>query len=688
MRDTPVIIVDIDDNSIQKEGRWPWPREKFARLVSQIQKAGALVVAFDITFTEPEVDIADKLFFKLKQDYPDLVTPKITEAFKNLSLKFNSDDKFAQTLSAGQNVLSILFSNHKNLSSVGILPSPLFSVSAQEKSQLLIPEMLQYATSIPLLQNAAKYAGFVNFWPDEDGVIRSAPLLLRYGNNIYGSLALEAARLFLLIDKIEIQTVNVGSSKAVEFIKFGDAFIPTDAYGRILIPYSGHAKSFVYLSATDILNHKINLAPLKNALVFVGSTSLMLGDFHPTPIDPVYPGVAAHASIANALIKENFRYKPVWATGAENLLIIVIGIISSFLFPFMGLVPLIVLGLLEFLALFGGTYWLLEYHGLILTPVIPAFLILAIAVENLVYGFFFEFRSRMQMAKLFGQYVPPLQVKLMSEDPKRYTFEGKNKYLTVLFSDIRDFTKISESLEASEVKNLLNQFLTAMTAIIFRHKGTIDKYVGDMIMAFWGSPLEDKDHVKNAINAALDMISKKEALKSDFANINLPQVDIGIGLNTGLMYVGDMGSEYRRAYTVLGDSVNLGSRLEALTRKYKVDIIVNETTQNEAPQDFIYRKLDRVIVKGKLKPTDIFEVVCRTGEANEALLEEIRLFEKVQEYYYAQNWNAARQGLSILLNTPGQLSRYIYTLYQERITLLEQQTLPADWNGVFRWTEK
>ncbi len=684
---TPIVIVDVDDKSINKEGRWPWPRERLAELVNKIQKAGALVIAFDVTFSQPEVNIADKVLAKIQEQHPHL-NPGISQLFKSIKPFFNYDAKFAESLGVGENVLGVLFHNDKHLGSMGLLPPPLLAINPDDQSSLLIPTMARYSANIPILQNAAKHGGFVTSWPDQDGILRSTPLVLRYENDLYPSLALEATRLFLLIDKVEVQTVNMGSSKAVEAIKFGDALIPTDAYGRLLLRYRGPVGSFPYLSATDIFNDEVDLKPLKNALVFIGSTSLALGDLHATPIDPGFPGVEIQANVANTLIDGKFLYQPSWASGAEKISVAMMGVIAALLFAFFGPITIIILTLLGMVSLFVGDFWLMKESGLILSPIMPVFLILVIAILNLIYGFFFEYRAKKEIKVMFGQYVPSAQVELMSEDPKQYTFEGETKNLTVLFCDIRNFTTIAEPLNANEVKNMLNRFFTEMTSIIFKYKGTIDKYIGDMVMAFWGAPLEDHEHVKNALTAALEMMAKKEVLKKEFAESGLPEINIGIGLNTGLMYVGDMGSEYRRSYTVLGDAVNLASRLEDLTKKYHVEIIVSETAQQVGEKDFVFRKLDRVTVKGKAVPIDIFQLICRKQEAEKALLDELTAFENALKNYYAQKWTVAKEALSRLLNNPAQLNNHVYQMYWDRIAEMENKKLPDGWDGVYQWQEK
>jgi len=305
----------------------------------------------------------------------------------------------------------------------------------------------------------------------------------------------------------------------------------------------------------------------------------------------------------------------------------------------------------------------------------------------MAYGFLFEERSRRRLKDMFGQYVPPELVEELAADPdSAASMAGERREMTVLFADIRGFTAISETLSAAALKDLLNRFFTPMTRVIFEHRGTIDKYVGDMVMAFWGAPLADPEHARHAVAAALAMRNEAERLRADFRAEGLPDVDIGIGLNSGAMNVGNMGSDYRRSYTVLGDAVNLGSRLEGLTRFYGAGIVVGEETRAGQEDAFLFRRLDRVRVKGRSEPLTIHEPLCGREAATAALEEEVAAHERALDAYFARDWETARAAFAELADAhPGD---GVYRLFLERMAETDAAALPADWDGVYRHQSK
>lgn len=677
----PIVIVDIDEKSISQEGRWPWPRSKVASLVQKIQEAGAIVIAFDITFSQPEANALTNVLDKWRIRDPSY-DKRAYQQLENLLPDFDYDSIFAQRLTIGENVLGFVLLNDMSVPARGQLPSPIPITPAAAN---IIPELENYRANIAKLQQAAKHGGFVTVWPDSDGVLRRIFLLLQYQNNAYPSLALETIRRYLLIDKIDIQTAKVGQTEIMTAIQLGSTRIPTNAVGEVYIPYVGPARSFPYLSATDVLNDQAKKELLMNAIVFIGSAAPSLHDIHATAIDPNFPGTEVHANIANALLSGHFPYQPDWAAGVENLMIIFVGLICTLSFPFLGAMSILLLTSALLAGLFFAYGWLLRDYYLILSILFPFLLIVSTSILNFIYGFFSEFRQRRQLKDIFGQYLPASRVELMSKNPTQYSFEGESKELTVLFADIRGFTTISESLSAPELRNLLNRFFTTMTEIIFKHKGTIDKYVGDMVMAFWGAPEDNPTHATDALKAAIEMIETTEKLKTEFLAEGLPKVEIGVGLNSGPMYVGDMGSKFRRSYTVLGDNVNLAARLQDLTKFYYCKIVVGASTQ-QGQGDFVFRKLDRTRVKGKKLPVEIFEVIGERKNVSENLLAELSHYEPALECYFAQKWDEAEEKFNALIKNYA--DRPLYTLYLQRIKIQRQKPLDKNWDGVYEHEHK
>ena len=329
--------------------------------------------------------------------------------------------------------------------------------------------------------------------------------------------------------------------------------------------------------------------------------------------------------------------------------------------------------------------WVWEETGLVISLLVPVTLIFVSAILNMIYGYLFESRRRERLKEMFGQYVPSKHIDEMLVSKSDYALHGEDREMTVLFADIRGFTGISEGLSATQLVELLNTYFTPMTEIIFKKRGTIDKYVGDLIMAFWGAPLRDKNHARHALQTALSMQKKARELRALFKTKNWAEIKIGIGVNSGIMSVGDMGSQYRRNYTVLGDNVNLASRVEGLTKYYGVKIIVTEFTQHDQPL-FVFRKLDKVRVKGKLHGIDIYELICDAESLKPEMEKELQEYHTALAAYFAKNWDEAERIFQTLQQAHPKSK--LYSIYVERIKALKENPVPDDWTGVFVHTEK
>lgn len=675
-----VAIVDIDDKSLSKEGRWPWPRAKIAKLIENLQAAGVVVVAFDIIFPEKQENIADVVYQELKTE--NLAIPEIDTLFQKISPHFDHDSKLATSLSRMDVVLGISFLPTAQID--GLLPSPTFELKTAYDKSLEFIDAPGYLANVAILQTAAKNAGFINVFPDEDGIIRSVPVLLRYQNNLYPSLALEAVRLYLLAN-VKLITANYNNQLRLEALQIGEHVIPTDSDGKVIITFRGKSFSFPYVSATDVLNNKFSPSVLQGKIVFIGTSATGQGDLKATAIQNIYPGVEIQATIADGILTDNFSYKPAWALGAELFLTAMIGLICIFLFPYLGPRALsILIILIPAILIFTNSYvW--EKTGLIISIFIPMSLCILLAVINMIYGYLFETRKREKLKDMFGQYVPTKHIDEMLTSSSDLALLGETRELTVVFADIRNFTALSEPLTAAQLKEMLNEFFTPMTEIIFKYRGTIDKYIGDMIMAFWGAPLKDKHHARHAISAALEMQQAVEKLKIVFAAKGWAEIDIGIGINTGLMSVGDMGSTFRRNYTVLGDAVNLGSRVESLTKYYGVKNIATEFTQ--ANQSFfVFRKLDRVRVKGKKNGIEIYEALGYSKKFPIEHKKEIDIYHIALEYYFAEQWEKASELFTELSNKKPE--EKLYKLYLKRIADFEKNPPPENWDGIYTHLEK
>lgn len=716
-----IVIVDLDERSLQAEGQYPWNRIKVGQLTERLSEYGALVVGFDITFPEPDRNIRDLL----EPIDLDGLDPAFAETLAEIEPSINGDLYFAKAMA--NTVDAVLAINFSPLGAVSYneLPDSIVEIEAELASKITLTDMTGFTGNIPVLQEAARGNGSMNQEPDADGVVRRVPLVIRYGDELFPTLSLEMFRVYNFLENYELETFTYGDVEVVTAIRLGKGpgsfLIPTDGRGYVNVPYVGSTTRdednfFPYISATDILRGTLSEQEkdiLVNSLVLVGTSAPGLGDLRAMPLQKLYPGVEVHANMLNALLNavnmtaltvsegqastasafasfsntdvRIFPYRPDWIAGAMFVTLTVLGIALSVLFPHLGPATMSA----SALGLLGvgvwGNFQLWSVYKLDFPLVLIIALILLITGINLIYGFLAESQTRKVIKGMFDQYVPPAHIDSMLADPDNYSFEGESKELSVLFSDIRGFTSISEVLSATQLKKLLNDFFTPITGIIFEHNGTIDKYVGDMVMAFWGAPLADPNHRANAVRSALKMIEKTEELKQGFVAAGLPEVNIGVGINTGMMNVGDMGSTYRRSYTVLGDAVNLGSRLESLTKFYGIRLLIGEETV-DGLDGFLLRIIDKVKVKGKDEAIICYEPLCETSEATPELEARVSQYHKALEMFYAQQWDDAEAAFKKLVELEPET--LLYQVYVERIESLRGQDLGAHWDGSYTHTSK
>lgn len=677
---TNIAIIDVDDKSLSAEGRWPWSREKIAALIDHLREAGAVVVAFDVIFPEEQPNVAKEVMQQL--DIQHLNTPAIKPILERISPLFDQDTKLAQSLKQIDTVLGISFLPTFTIE--GALSPPVIKLTSAQEKQLDFINAPGVIGNTAVIQAAAKSSGFVNVFPDEDGVIRHVPILIRYQDGLYPSLALEAVRLYLLTD-IHLVTADYGHELQLEGIQVGDSVIPTSATAEVIVPFRGPSFTFPYYSATNVLHNKIPPNALTGKIVFIGTSATGLGDLRATAIQNIYPGVEVQATIADGILNHTFPYKPEWVKGLEIFMTVLLGSIFIFLFPYLGpLILSLVVVLTPIIVVFANSY-LWKKTGLIISAFIPMTLTVILAIINIIYGYLFETRKRERLKEMFGQYVPAKHIDEMLTRSGEYGLLGDDRDMTVLFADIRNFTSISEPMTATQLKEMLNEFLTAMTEIIFKHQGTIDKYVGDLIMAFWGAPLIDNRHAQNAIAAAVDMQDVLAKLKPSFIEKGWAELSIGIGLNSGIMSVGDMGSKFRRNYTVLGDAVNLASRIESLTKFYGAKIMVTESTQANS-KNFIFRKVDRVRVHGKINGVEIYEVLGHIKSLTPELKTELDLYHSALEDYFHQRFEKARVILTELHQAQPNVK--LYSLYLNRVEEFEKNPPPSDWDGIYTHATK
>jgi adenylate cyclase len=673
-----IVIIDIDERSLKEVGHWPWSRKVVAQLVDKLAAAGVVSVTFDVVFSEPERNMAAEIAATQS------ATP-IAQHLLELAPQFDYDGRMADSI--GKIDVTLGYILHKEVFLTGEMPQSNIDIPPEIVQHTSAEQMLGYTINIPVLQKSARSQGFINGNPDADGIVRRAPLMLRYGDQLYPSLALQTAMTYLLLDTVKPKVINDGSVVYLQSVSLGDKLIHTDEKGQMLVPYRGHRGSFPYIPAVDVLNGKADPALLSGSIAMVGTSAIGLVDLRTTPVGAMFPGIETQATIVDALLRGDVPFKPDIALGINMLAIVLLGVLLALIMPFMGPAVMTLLGVGMLVVVAAGNIWLWQANGLDMPVSGPLLTVMTLYVINLSFGFFAAAQQKDQIKGMFGQYVAPAHIDRLLDDPAALSFEGESKKMTVLFSDIRSFTNMSETLSASDLKNLLNRYFTPMTEIIFEQQGTIDKYVGDMIMAFWGAPLDDPEHEKHAVMAALIMQRKQAAMREEFREIGLPPIYTGIGINTGQMNVGDMGSSYRRAYTVLGDAVNLGSRLESITKFYGAEILVSESTFAAVREDFVWREVDFMQVKGKKEPIHVYEPLALSDEADEILMRHVQQYQLAREAYLAKHWEEA-YSLFSALEAEATDFRKLCAIYKERIKNYRVEQLPDDWCGVWQHTEK
>lgn len=679
--DPRIVIVDIDEKSLREEGHWPWDRAKLRSLVDNLfAEYGVRLVAFDVVFAEKDENHALNELDRLLAHRGDVNAAGLLRTLRPL---LDRDAIFAQGLAGRPVVLGYYFNHDPDMPTAGALPAPAFPADSLPAVAIMAPQATGYGGNLAGLQASAASAGFFsNPLVDVDGVFRRDPLLTAYQGALYESLALAVVRIFLQASvEAEFADDTSAGYPPVEALVVAGNRIPVDENAAALVPYRGPKGSFPYVSATDVLRKQVARSELlKNTIVLVGTTAPGLVDARSTPVQNFYPGVEVHANLIAGILDQRILQKPAYTRGAELVILLAIGLLMTFLLPRLGPISALAASLGVLAATVGGNLYIWQAGNLVLPLASSLLLILCLFTLNVSYGFFFESRSKRHLGKLFGQYVPPELVVEMSKDPERYNLAGEKRELTVLFTDVRGFTGISEGLDPRELSHLMTEFLTPMTRVIHQHRGTIDKYMGDAIMAFWGAPISDPAHAQHALAAGLEMIAQADTLSAQFRERGWPEIRIGVGLNTGEMNVGNMGSRFRMAYTVLGDAVNLGSRLEGLTKSYGVSMIVSESTRNAAPE-FAYRELDRVRVKGKDRAVTIFEPLGVAAELTDVAARELSVYGEALAAYRGRDWNRADSLFTELCAAAPATA--LYRIYLERIAHFRQHPPGADWDGVF-----
>lgn len=613
-----VVIATIDEKSLAAIGRWPWPRSVLAELVKTLSEDGATVIALDILLSEPEVSGELHAVDYLSERWSELGLPAtsphgraLRQVLDGLARKADHDGQLEEAVrQSGRVVLPLVFEIAPQVSDAPPTPSgtPLKSALISfrhygERGRYPPPSASRVGAPIPRLAAAARELGHVTMLADDDGTTRWEALVFEYRGHYYPSLPVQAVRLAMGVEPSKL-TLDFGRSLDV-----GPASIPVDPRNRMLIDYAGPAGTFRHLSAVDLLTGKVPREAVRGRIVFVGGTAAGIYDLRVTPTSPILPGVEKHANVAANILSRQFLRRPDWVELVEAAGILFWPLLLAWLLP--RLRPMT--GLASVLVCWGmffGAVHLAFRAGLWLPLVYPSLALGLTFVGITVYQLLTEERQRLWIKRAFQRFVSPEVVERLVENPAALQFGGEVRNLTVLFSDIRDFTGYTERHPPQEVVQMLREYLTRMVDQVLAQQGTLDKFIGDAVMAIFGAPVPLPDHAERACRAALAMIAELETLQAKWVAEGREPFRIGIGINSGDMVVGNLGSEQLFDYTVVGDGVNLGARLESLNKEYrtKVPIIISESTYEAARDHLEVRRLGEVIVKGKTRPVVVYEL--------------------------------------------------------------------------------
>ena len=695
-RDGRIVIVDIDEASLQRVGQWPWGRDKMAAFATELfQRQEVAVLGFDVVFAETDTSSGLARLNELAQG--ELKSqPDFAQALARLAPTLDYDARFAGALDTQNAVLGYYFTSDRDGQGRGALPPPALTPQHMGGSLLNATVWSGFGSNIGTLAQAAPAAGFFNAMTDDDGVVRSLPLLAEYHGAYYESLALAVYRTFLgganVVPAFATDAVP-GERNLLRGVELqasaGRKFLPVDEQLATLVPYRGpggpSGGSFRYISAADVLQGKLPAGSLRGKIVLMGSTAPGLQDLRATPVGRAYPGVEVHANVLSGFLSGKAIYRPDYATAFDVLQIIAAGMLLALVLPLLSAGRALLLAAAVLVALVGANALLYLGYGLAL-PLASALAVVVMATAlDMAHGYLTESRTKRNLAQLFGTYVPPELVDQMLLAPERYSMQAASRELTVMFCDMRGFTAMSERMEPVQLQALLNDIFSRLTQAIRTHLGTIDKYMGDCVMAFWGAPVPTEQHAALAVQAALDMVAAVQSLNARHRATDLPEIGIGIGLNTGTMCVGDMGSDIRRSYTVIGDAVNLGSRLEGLCKVYGVDIVASEATRQQA-SGFVWQELDRVRVKGKEDAVAIFYPLGRLGEVPPGQMKALEQWHEALASLRAQDWPACERCAEALRRADPEST--LYAWYGERVSALRVLPYQPDWDGATRFDTK
>ena len=676
----PVVIVDIDEESLKAIGQWPWPRTTVADLITQITRLGAVAIGFDIIFPEP-----------------DRMSPAIAErSFRGIDAETRAK---LDTLPSNDEALADAIRHSRVVvgQAGAAAPEPVTAADAALQTGFAVrgPDPSPYLVTfrgllrnVPPIEQAAAGRGLFSIDPESDGIIRRVPIIMKAQGSLVPSLSLEMLRVVTGSSAILVRVDQAG----VQAVAVPGLEIPTDRNGQFWVHFNRHDPTR-YVSAKDVLQGNVPPDRLAGKLVLIGTSAIGLLDLKTTPTDAAIPGVEVHAQILESVLSKSNLVNPNYAIGAELALAVLFGLAIIIAAPMLPASIVIVLGGCLIAGLIGLSLYLFVEHNLLIDftyPLISSWLIYLVLT---FVNYFREQKQRRQIRSAFGYYLSPHMVEQLARSPEKLVLGGEERRMTILFSDVRGFTTISEYYkdDPQGLTRLMNRFLTPLTNAIIDRKGTIDKYIGDAIMAFWNAPVDDAEQEANACEAALEMLSRAETLNDELkheAEVNggvyMP-LRIGIGLNTGPCVVGNMGSDFRFNYSVLGDTVNLASRLEARTKDYRIPVVIGSRTAEGAKQKFAVMEIDLIMVKGKKQPEAVFTVLGPSQVEADPRCGELReINAQMLGRFRSQQWDNALELVARCRKFANGFDLSgLYDMYEERIALYRTHPPGADWDGVY-----
>ena len=676
----PVTIVDIDDRSLAKFGQWPWSRTRIADMIINLTNNGAVAIGFDVVFSE-----ADRL-------NPDLVANQMRYLDDATRMKLrelpSNDQILSEAIKHSRVILGETGQPEVGSELDKTLPFTGVATVGEENAEKFLFEFPGLLRNVPIIEQVAAGRGLFSIRTERDGLIRRVPMIMRAQGTIMPSLSLEILRVVTGTPTLLVRTDKTG----IRAIRLKGVEIPTDKNGQLWVHYARRDPS-IYVSAADVLDNTVPPSKITGKLVLIGTSAAGLNDIKTTPVSSTMPGVEIHAQVLESVLSGAVISQPNYALGVELLAALIIGILVIIFTPNLGPVRLVLAGAM-FAAVLIGTSWFFYWqYRYLIDFTYPLLSTTAIYLTFIFSSFVREQRQRVQIRGIFAQYMSPVLVEQLAQSPEKVVLGGEERELTIMFSDVRGFTTISESYkhDPQGLITLMNRFLTPLTDVIIEEKGYVDKYMGDAIMAFWNAPLDDAEHQVNACEAAIQMLEKidlvnkeREQEAADGGHVYIP-LNVGIGLNTGIGVVGNMGSDLKKNYSVLGDSVNLASRLEGQTKEYGFPIIVGSRTALAAKDKFAILELDFIMVKGKSEPEVIYAIAGREDVMQSAAFQRLRnITIEMLGCYRNRDWQGAQDAIERgRRSEDADTLETLFKLYEARIKEFRDNPPGEGWTGAY-----